>query len=144
MERLSAVLGGYADALSERGARLLLIHDGPRLRLNVRARSCLVGERITGRDPCVLTREASLHDRRPMDRVFEALAASRNDVVRWDYHHLLCPRACSVRAADGSLLMIDHKHVSRAASEGLAPALSGFLRSQLAPASAARAPATRS
>ena len=136
--RLAQTLDGFAGALAERGVHLLLIQDGPRLRLNVRAASCLLAEELTGRDPCALDGADSRHDRLPMDRVFEAVLAQRPDVVLWDYHDLLCPERCGVRAGDGTLLMIDHNHTSRHASESLGPALLDFLSARFErPASAA-------
>ena len=104
--------------LSDKGIKVILINDGPRLKLNVRAQVCLIREKMSGVDVCMLSNENSKLDRMPMTKLFNNLALSSENIFVLDYHDQLCAENCSYKN-DKGIIMIDYNHISRKASMNL-------------------------
>jgi len=101
--------------LVDKGVKVVLINDGPRLRLNLRAQVCQIREQLSGNDVCMLTNEMSKLDRLPMTVMFNDLASLSKNIFILDYHDQLCNEKCSYKNND-SLIMIDHNHISKETS----------------------------
>lgn len=120
-QNLRAGLLRIADLVESAGAHLVLIDDGPRLSKNVRAQVCEALNTFSSRDLCALDTSRSKFDRRPLTDVFKSVAETAPAAAYVDYHDEICGSVCSVRDEDGSLLMIDHNHISKQASLDLVP-----------------------
>lgn len=104
--------------LVDEGVIVILINDGPRLRLNLRAQVCQIREKLSGKDICMLSNEISKFDRLPMTVMFNYLASLSKNIFVIDYHDQLCSEECSYKGGD-NLIMIDFNHISKDASLGL-------------------------
>ena len=125
----------FKDSVKEllnKGIKVILINDGPRLRLEVRSQVCLIREKMSGVDVCMLSNEMSKLDRLSMTKLFNNLASSSENAYVVDYHDELCSNNCSYRDGD-NIIMIDYNHISKKASMGLEKFWIGAIQKILKP-----------
>jgi peptidoglycan/LPS O-acetylase OafA/YrhL len=119
LAKYSTWLEANLTKIIEKDIEVALILDGPRLAINVRADVCDYRFAWSGNDVCALGSSISIADRMAQEALFEELTAKFKKVRTIDYHQELCDRKCTHRGPDGALTMLDHNHISPAASQNL-------------------------
>lgn len=114
------------NKLLDEDIKIILINDGPRLKLNLRAQVCLIRERLSGSDPCALSEIDSKIDRTQMTKLFSNLSSISKNIFILDYHDQICNNVCTYQNEE-YFIMTDFNHITKEASYNL----SNFWQSEL-------------
>ena len=98
--------------VSEKGGKIILINDGPRMRKLIRADYCVLGISFFRNDSiCKIEQSVSLLDRNPQKKLFDSLIS--DTVFSIDPHQYICPNKFCLVIDGDKTIMIDHNHISK-------------------------------
>ncbi len=114
-------------SISDRNAKLILIHDIPILGFKI-VSTCIMQEILNGYSLCMIPKKLSKAHRKPMELLFSKVSEKYEHVFDWDPHDLFCNNeTCSYKVLD-KIHYFDDGHLTINGSLMLKPYFQNFLK----------------
>lgn len=127
-DNLYKFISRLSVTLNKKGVNILLINDVPQMKNPVRIHQCVIQNSWSIPNACDVSREQSLHTRKPMTELIESLSNRKVNVFGWDPHDAVCPDDKCQFHDNRGYIMIDHNHISRRMSEEMSIEFYHFLK----------------